>query len=177
MKHPVLRVKKGKESYDDRENRLAEANAAREFHYPAKPEKRRSGSLPRMRPGSLLPLFIIVLIAAVLLRVLPRSAARANIDGWHALLQARVFGDTLHVGVAFSRLNPEGTGVDGTRQMVSVIFALPDTGEEVQALGILSDSRVALRSQMRYVASEKTLRAIVRVDGQSRTLSIPIHGP
>lgn len=60
----------------------------------------RRGFLFRMRRGSLVPLLILVVIAAVLLRVIPRSAARANFEGWHADLQARVFADALEVGVA-----------------------------------------------------------------------------
>ncbi len=177
MKHPVLRVKKGTESYDDTQDRFAEARAEAEGqrHPPAQSGKRRSRSFFRLRPGSLLPLFVLVLIAAIILKALPGSAARANVHGWHALLEARVIGDALHVGVAFSRLNP--VGVDNAPQAVSVLFILPETGEQAEALGTLSDSRVALRSQMRYVASERMLRAIVRIDGQSRTLSLPIPGP
>jgi len=178
MKHPVLRVKKGTESYDDREDKLAEAGAeaARERRPTARPEKRRTASFLRIRRGSLLPLFILILIAAVILRVLPRSASRATIDGWHVLLEARVSGDTLDVGVAFSRLNPGRAGT-GMPRAVSVLFILPETGQQTEAFGALSDSRFALLSRMRYEASVKTLRAIVRIDGQSRALFLPIRGP
>lgn len=179
MKHPVLRVKKGKRAYDDREDRLAEEieSAARRHRPQVHSERHRPGSFLRMRRGSLVPLFFAVLIAAIILRVLPKSSSRAEIDGWHVALQARVFGETLDVGVAFSRLGPAGPGFGGTGQRVSVVFVLPETGEEVQAQGTLSYPRVALRARMRYVSTERTLRATVQIEGQSRILFLPVPGP
>jgi len=179
MKYPVLRIKRGKETYDDKEKRPFERDTfERETEDGSgstnRPAKRR-GLLFRIRRGSLLPLLILVVVAAIILRMMPRSGSRANIDGWHASLQAQVFGDTLEVGVGFSRLG--SSTVDGRPQAVSVLFVLPDTGERVEAFGALSDSRAALKSRMRYAASEKTLRAVVRINGESRTLSLPITGP
>ena len=173
MKHPELRVKKGTSSYDDREDSIArERDEQRQERRPV----RRGGafSLLRIRRGSMLPLLILVLIAFLLLRYLPGSAARANFAGWRAVLQSRVLGDSLRVGVAFSRL---GGGPQEAVPLVSVLFVLPDTGEQTTASGVLGEPRVVLRSQMRYLPGERTLRAIVRIDGESRILSVAIRGP
>lgn len=179
MKRSVLHVKKGTSSYDDREDRLEEEREAiaREKRRPPIEGKRRSFSFLRMRRGSLVPLLVLVLIGLLILRVLPRSAARANIAGWHAVLQARVFADTLRVGVAFSRLTRGAAGSESPGSIASVLFILPDTGEQEEASGTLAEPHVALRSQMRYIVGVKTLRAIVMIDGQSRTLSLAVRGP
>jgi hypothetical protein len=174
MKHPVLRVKKGTTTYDDREDRIVAERAAevREQRRARKEKKHGVLRLLRIRRGSLLPILILVLIALVILRSLPRSASRANINGWHAVLQARIFEDTLRVGVGFSQLGPRGPG-----SLASVLFVLPDTGAQVGAEGVLQEPRAALRARMHYTGREKTLRAIVTIDGQSRTLSLSLPGP
>jgi len=180
MKQPVLRVKKGKESYDDRPPRGPvppgrggqEGNDAER----SRDRPRRRGMLFRMRRGSLMPLLILVVLAAVLLRVIPRSASRANLEGWHAALQARVLMDTLEVGVAFTRLGGVRENANDAPATASVLFVLPDTGEQTEAFGELSGSRVALRTRMRYIASEKVLRAVVNINGELRTLSLPLKG-
>ena len=180
MKHPVLRVKKGKETYDDRPPRgpVAPRRAGQERDDTERSAERpgRRGFLFRMRRGSLVPLLILVVIAAVLLRVIPRSAARANFEGWHADLQARVFADALEVGVAFTRSGGARGNANDIPVTVFVRFVLPDTGEQAEAFGDLSGPRMALRARMRYVTSEKTLRAIVNINGESRTLSLPLNG-
>ena len=180
MKHPVLRVKKGKESYDDRPPRgpVPPGGGGQEGDDTQRPRDRprRRGMLFRMRRGSLMPLLILVVIAAVLLRVIPRSASQANLEGWHAALQARVLMDTLEVGVAFSRLGGARENANDTPAAASVLFVLPDTGEQTEAFGELSGSRMALRTRMRYIASEKVLRAVVNINGELRTLSLPLKG-
>ena len=177
MKHPVLRVKKGKQSYDDRgpfEPVPPEADERR-GGLPEGP--RRRGTFFRMRRGSLLPVIVLVVIAALVLRSVPRSAARANIAGWHAVLEARVSMNGLDVGVAFSPLDRAvGVGAEAFRR-VSVAFVLPNRGEQAEVFGILSGPRVALRSRLSYDASDTVLRAIVTIDGESRTLSLPIKNP
>lgn len=174
MKHPVLRVKKGTTIYEDRQDGITEERTAdkREQQRESREKKRGVLWFLRLRRGSLLPVIILVLIALVILRALPRSASRANIDGWHASLQARVFEDTLRVGVGFSLL---GSGRLGSR--ASVLFILPDTGARAEASGLLPESRVALREQMPYTGRERTLRAIVTIDGQTRTLVLSLPGP
>ncbi len=173
MKHPVLRVKKGSGSYDDRPDHLVEQRAAevREKRRPKIEKKRGLLWFLRMRRGSLLPVLILVLVALMLLRALPRSAQRANIGGWHAVLQARAFEGSLLVGVAFSRRG----GREGA--LASVLFELPDTGEQAGAQGLLEQSRSVLRARMHHTGVEKVLRAIVTVDGQRQTLSLSLPGP
>ncbi|HUI69708.1 MAG TPA: hypothetical protein VL354_04250 [Spirochaetia bacterium] len=178
MKRPVLRIKKGKDIYDDEENRSVGRDAD-DAPGPASTggTPRPRGSLLRLRRGSLLPLLILAVIIAIVLRYVPLSTSRADIDGWHASLQAEVAGGTLEVGVGFSRLGSDRAAVNRKPQPVSVVFAVPDTGEQVGAFGALSDSRVALKARMHYTASVRTLRAIVRINGESRTLSLSIPGP
>jgi hypothetical protein len=180
MKHPVLRVKKGSKSYDDLAPYATDVLGPKKATTdageapPAPPAPRRRVWLFRMRRGSLLPLLILVVIAVVLLRVLPRSAARADIGGWHAVLEARVHADTLDVGVAFSRL-PGGSPDSGASPTpVSVRFVLADTGQEEEALGMLSGERMALVSRMRYTGVEKSIQATVRINNESRALSLPV---
>ena len=174
MKHPVLRVKKGTTTYEDRQDRITEERTAEEREQRlAPPGKKRSVfAFLRIRRGSLLPILILVLIALVILRALPRSESRGNIDGWHAALQARVFEETLRVGVGFSLLRAGRTG-----SLASVLFTLPDTGVQVATSGVLRESRTALREQMPYTGRERTLRAIVTIDGQSGTLTLSLPGP
>jgi hypothetical protein len=177
MKHPVLRVKKGSKTYDDRAPYATDVlgqkrGAARGQEEP--PRQRRRASFFRMRRGSLISLLILVVIAAVLLRVVPRSSARANIKGWHAVLEARLHEDTLDVGVAFSRLAGGSLGTGQKPTSVSVLFVLAGTAQEEQVLGTLSGERMALVSRMRYTGAEKSIRAIVRINGESQILSLPV---
>ncbi len=173
MNRPTLRIKKGSRSYDDRQAQEAEERAAEERKERRMRQERRRGVLSflRMRRGSLLPVLVLVVIALLILRAFPRSASRADIGGWHAALQARVFEDSLLVGVGFSRRE----GREGA--LASVLFTLPDTGEQAEATGVLEGSRYALRTRMHMTGLEKVLRAIVTVDGQSRTLTLSLPGP
>jgi len=177
MRHPVLRIKKGTSSYDDRPDTIIEERTAEksEQRRASREIKRRPLALFRLRRGSLLPILILVLIVAVIMRVVPRPASRANIGGWHASLQARVVGDILYVGVGFTRLDRHGAR--DFQSFASVVFIAPDTGQQAETTGILEESRVALRAQMRYTGHEKTLRALVTIDGQSQTLFLSIRGP
>ena len=103
MKHPILHIRKGVEAYDDEaEVRRQESRAAAPEKPPVRPGRFRG--VFRKGRGPLLPVLILVIAALLILRMVPRSVERANIDGLHALLQARVMGRDLLVGVAFSRL-------------------------------------------------------------------------
>ena len=175
MRHPILRVKKGQETYNDNVAHKPVLPEAEERTGEPREVPRRRGAFLRMRRGSLLPLVILVVVAVFLLRVMPRSASRANIAGWHAVLQARVLVTDLDVGVAFSPLRPT---IDARApQAVSVVFVLPNTGQSTEVFGVLSGPRVALRSRMRHDNSDSMLRAVVTISGESRTLSLSLNNP
>jgi len=175
MKRPILRVRKGSESYDDHAVYSSAQQWREEDTTPQVPGRsQRRGLLFKMARGSLLPVLILVVIAVVFLRVVPQFAARANIDGWHAVLEAHAKADMLEVGVAFSRLNHLPESESGPPVMVTIRFMLPDTGERTEAFGTLAGQRVALRSLLHYASSERTLRATVTVKGESRVLSLSL---
>ena len=171
MKHPVLRVKKGFQKYDDTEEK-SETFFVREVPEPA---RRRSGMF-RARRTSLLTVLVLVVIAVALLRLLPQFAARADIAGWHAVLEARAAADSLEVGVAFSRRVPAGQSAGGLGTDVSVLFVLAGTHQQSRVIGRLSGDRVALVSRLPYTGMEKIVQAIVRINGESKMLSLPLSG-
>jgi len=165
MKPPVLRVKKGSEKYDDNAPRT-ETPTRRE-----EPQEAPRRSRLRMRRVPLFPILILVVIVALLFRLIPRSPARTDIDGWHAVLEARLRTDSVDVGVAFSRRLLAG----GPKETdVSVVFVLPDTHLQADVTGRLSGPRMALISRMKYTGTEKLLQAFVTLGGESRTLSLPL---
>ncbi|HTP57799.1 MAG TPA: hypothetical protein VMM82_02710 [Spirochaetia bacterium] len=164
MKPPVLRVKKGTEKYDDNA-RKAEAPIRREEPQAAP----RRPWIFRMRRVSLFPVLILVIVVLLLFRMVPRSPAQTDINGWHAVLEARVRAGGLDVGVAFSRRLLAGRA---EKTDVSVVFFLPDNNQHAEVTGTLSGGRTALISRMPHTGAEKTVRAIVKIGGESRILSL-----
>lgn len=176
MKHPILHVRKGVERYEDEEESRERARSIRAEK--AEPAPRQGGlrALLRRSRGSLLPILILALAVIIILRVMPRSTERANIDGWRAQLQAQVLEDGILVGVAFSRLPGVSTDL-AAPQAASAAFLLPATGEQLVVSGSLSGQRSVLRGRMRYSGSEKMLEALVRVGTESRRLFLSVHAP
>lgn len=180
MDHPVLHVKKGIPVYDDRnpEESLARMDAGtarRRIEPPSVRQRPRRGRGPRGR-GVLVAVLILVVAAVVIVRMLPGSGPRANIDGWHAFLQARPAGSELLVGVAFSRLSRAFGGTDSNQTEASVTFFIPATGERLVTSGTLSGQRGVLQGAMPYTSAARSLEADVHVGGKSRRLVLNIPG-
>jgi hypothetical protein len=172
VKHPILHIRKGVEVYDDEaEVRRRESRAAAPEKPPVRPGRFRG--VFRKGRGPLLPVLILVIAALLILRMVPRSVERANIDGWHALLQARVMGSDLLVGVAFSRLS----GSPDIPAEATVMFFLPGTGERIIVPGKLSGQRAVLRGRMTYSPAARVLEAEIRIGAESKTLSLGIRPP
>lgn len=176
MKHPILHVRKGVERYEDHEESRERARSMRTERDEPPPRQKGLRAVLRRSRGSLLPILILVLAVIIILRVLPRSTERADINGWHAQLQARVFGDGILVGVGFSKLPGITTDLEPP-VTASAAFLLPATGEQLVVSGSLSGQRSALRGRMRYSGSERMLEALVRVGAESRRLFLSLRAP
>lgn len=181
MDHPVLHVKKGSVVYDDTnpEESLArmDAGKARRRSEPPPPRPRARRGRGLSGRGVLIAVLVLVVAAIVILRILPGSGPRANIDGWHAFLQARPSGSGLFVGVAFSRLPHVFGGTDSGQVEASITFFLPATGERLVVSGLLSGSRAVLRGTMPYTSAARVLEADVRIGEKSKRLVLNISAP
>jgi hypothetical protein len=180
IRPPIIHVKKGADVgtdyYYDKQKRLALASAPqpreikgifRTFLQMGRGRTPRRGGI-----SVLFPVLIIALAAIVIFRFTGRTDGQDSISGYRAVLRADPYDSSLLVSVSLTP--PARSSGDGS---VTVRFSLPDTGEELIVSSALAGELPVVRGKMHYTGKEKSVRAEVRIAGQSKTLVTSIRAP
>jgi hypothetical protein len=169
MNHPVLRIKKGAQVYDD-----TAAREAAELPRPALPGSgplRRGSRLRRRRGGpfTYLPLVVVAIGLFIFFRLAPNTpVTSASIAGWNVTLHVTPYNDTLIVGVTFVSKAPVEEGEDAAQALVSI--SLPGTAEQVLVHESLERSPMTLRGTVPWLRAAAKVQAQVAVGGAHVTL-------
>jgi hypothetical protein len=164
MKHPVLKIKKGAEFYDDAR---PEANRPVQ-HPPAAPP----APLKRRNRIVLFPLVFLALVVLLVLRFMPHGPTdRATIAGWEVVLRATPHDQTLIIGVTFIEAG-KGTEHGATPADALIHVVAPDTGAELSLSGALWKSPMTIRGEMPYTTKLKRLHADVTIGGSHVRLTL-----
>jgi hypothetical protein len=159
----ILRIKKGAVQYDDEKEDGPERPSPRPVEQ-RKPPQSPTGQRARRRPlSALLPIVILVVAVLVIYRVMPQKSDHASVGSSEALLRAEAIGDSLHAAVAVSPSETEGG-------RVTVLFRLPDTGEQLSVSDLMTASGLILKGSMPFTGKERSIEARVTIDGASATL-------
>lgn len=174
MKHPVLRVKKGAEHYDDSPAEGASDVMRRALAPGSRGSAGSRRSAARRRRFPFLPLLALGLGLLVVFRFLPRSPAdRAAVGGWEVVLRATPEGNRLIITVAFVQAARSVQGApSGDAPQASARVLLPDTGDRISLSGTLAKSPMTLRGEMPYTTRVRSVKAEVTVGSDSKTLSL-----
>jgi hypothetical protein len=171
MDHPVLRVRKGAQVYDDRaasgfdaEARKAMLEAKRALASGRGRRKKRRGRL------AFLPLLILALGLVAVIRLAPRGPqSRATISGWQATLRASRAGDELVVGVTFE-LRPSSAPAAAADASVRVDFG--GTADSAVISAPLERSPMTLYARAPAPPAGTRVSAEVRVAADRHILAV-----
>ncbi len=164
MKHPVLRVRKGAELYDDsRSEELSSLSAVDEREPPRRERGHRRGPI-------FLPLLIVVIALAVVIQLAP-ARDTVRFPGWVVRLRAAPADNALLITVTFT--SRPGTA-PSDRPSVNVVVLLPDTGATSEISGTLEPPATSLYGQLPLVGTVGKVEADIAIGEEHRTLSVGV---